>query len=226
MGIFERKEREKGQRKEEILDAAQRIFFEKGLNISTMDEIAESAELSKGTLYLYYKSKEDLYLAVATRGFQFLHESFEKIIAQEKSIVKALVLISDSYIQFFNTHRNYFRMFNFLQAPQFHKQVSEEMRLSCNKEAYKNWDRIIELFRRGMKEGFVRKDLDPVETTIIMWSSATALLLRYDNEGEVWKERMNLDLMHALQVSTNLLFNAILTDKGRKEYAKLSNKIA
>ena len=35
---------------------------------ATMDEIAEAAELSKGTLYLYYSSKEDLYLAVMMRG--------------------------------------------------------------------------------------------------------------------------------------------------------------
>lgn len=74
MGIHERKEREKEQRKEEILDAAQRIFFEKGLLAATMDEIAEAAELSKGTLYLYYSSKEDIYLAVMMRGMKTLHE--------------------------------------------------------------------------------------------------------------------------------------------------------
>lgn len=221
MGIFERKEREKEHRKEEILDAAQRIFFEKGLSNATMDEIAESAELSKGTLYIYYKSKEDLYLAVATRGFQFLHGSMEKILEQERSVIKALVLIGEAYIQFFNTHRNYFRMFNFLQSPHFHKQVSEEMRLSCNKESAKSWERIIELFKRGIHEKLVRADLDPVEITIIIWSNATALLLRYDNEGDVWKERLNLDLMHALRVSMNLLFNAILTEQGRKEYSTL-----
>ena len=60
MGTHERKEREKEHRREEILAAAQAVFFEKGLQNSTMDEIAERAELSKGTLYLYYKSKEDL----------------------------------------------------------------------------------------------------------------------------------------------------------------------
>lgn len=60
MGTHERKEREREHRREDILDAAQHVFFEKGLPTATMDEIAEIAELSKGTLYLYYKSKEDL----------------------------------------------------------------------------------------------------------------------------------------------------------------------
>ena len=57
MGIHERKEREKEHRRDEILNAAQKVFFEKGLQSATMDEIAEAAELSKGTLYLYYGSK-------------------------------------------------------------------------------------------------------------------------------------------------------------------------
>ena len=73
MGIVERKEREKEHRREEIIDAAQRIFFQKGLSAATMDEIAEAAELSKGTLYLYYNSKEDLYLSVMLRGMDILH---------------------------------------------------------------------------------------------------------------------------------------------------------
>lgn len=219
MGITERKEREKEHRKEEILDAAQRIFFEKGLGISTMDEIAEAAELSKGTLYLYYKSKEDLYLAVATRGFRALHEAFESILSEEQSVIKALVRITDKYIEFFDTNRNYLQMMNFLQAPHFHKQVSEEMRISCNDEAYKNWERIIDLFKRGVQEGLIRNDLDPVEVTTIIWSNTNTLLLRYHNEDMSWKQHMNINWMHALHLSLDLLYNAIFTKKGRTEYA-------
>ena len=61
MGITERKEREKLQRREDILNAAERVFFSKGHKNSTMDDVAEEAELSKGTLYLYFKSKEGFY---------------------------------------------------------------------------------------------------------------------------------------------------------------------
>ena len=59
MGITERKEREKEHRKEEIIDAAQKVFFEKGLLSSTMDDIAEAAELSKGCLLYTSPSPRD-----------------------------------------------------------------------------------------------------------------------------------------------------------------------
>ena len=52
MGIAERREREREQRRNTILDAAETVFFSKGINLATMDEVAEEAELSKGTLYL------------------------------------------------------------------------------------------------------------------------------------------------------------------------------
>ncbi len=68
MGITERKEREKQRRKEDIINSAEGVFFSKGFESATMDDIAEKVELSKGTLYLYFKSKEDLHLAVALKA--------------------------------------------------------------------------------------------------------------------------------------------------------------
>jgi TetR/AcrR family transcriptional regulator len=223
VGIIERKEREKEHRKEEILDAAQKVFFEKGLAVATMDEIAEAAELSKGTLYLYYKSKEDMYLAVMMRGMNVLYKIYEPIVGSNDTSVQKLAKFGDTYKEFFHSHRSFFRMFYFLQAPQFHKQVSEEMRQACSVESRKMWDLVIGLLKRGMEEGAFRSDLNPVEVAIILWSSATALLLRLDGEGEVWKERMNIDLDHAFETSNKLLFESILTDEAYAEFAVLNH---
>ena len=68
MGITERREREKEQRHNDIIDAAEKVFFSRGLEHATMDNVAVEAELSKGTLYLYFKSKEELYLAILLRS--------------------------------------------------------------------------------------------------------------------------------------------------------------
>jgi TetR/AcrR family transcriptional regulator len=221
MGIVERKEREKEHRKEEILDAAQKVFFERGLSIATMDEIADAAELSKGTLYLYYSSKEDLYLAVMMRGMQALHETYEQIINSNASVVEKIIRCSDSYVEFFHSNRKFFRMFPFLQNPQFHKQVSEAMKEWCGAENQKLWKMVIDLLKQGMEEGMLRADLNPVEIGIIIWSSSTALLVRGDSEGQTWKAKLNIDFDHTLEVSNTLLMESILTERGRKEFHAL-----
>ena len=83
MGIAERKEREKQLRREEIVLAAEKIFFSKGFDPSTMDDIAEEAELSKGTLYLYFKNKEELYASLSLRILQYLHIRVEHVNKEE-----------------------------------------------------------------------------------------------------------------------------------------------
>ena len=85
MGTAERREREKEQRRNDIIDAAERVFFNKGLENATMDDVAEHAELSKGTLYLYFKSKEELYLAIHLRGNLILKEMFEAAVKKPKT---------------------------------------------------------------------------------------------------------------------------------------------
>jgi TetR/AcrR family transcriptional regulator len=223
MGTHERKEREKEHRREEILDAAQRVFFEKGLVVATMDEIAETAELSKGTLYLYYKSKEDLYLAVMMRGTELLFDMFAEVVKKGASVTETLIRLGDAYIEYFNNHKNYFRMLDFLQTPQFHKQVSEGMKQSCEALNQDIWDLVNNLLKRGIEEGTVRPDLNPVEVSIIIWSSATTLLLRIDREYDLWKEKFHLDLVQTVRLSNSLLFDAILTEKGRTELATLAH---
>jgi len=219
MGIHERKEREKEHRKEEILDAAQSVFFQRGLLEATMDEIAEKAELSKGTLYLYYKSKEDLYLAVMMRGMRLLHEMFERVIAEGASVPRTLLRMFDTYLDYFNMHRNYFRMLHFYQTPQFHRQVSAEMKQSCGVENEHIWSLVVGVMKRGMEEGVLRSDFDPIQIGLILWSSATSLMMRLDAERELWLEQMNVDLEKTLRFSNTLLLDAIMTDRGRQELA-------
>jgi TetR/AcrR family transcriptional regulator len=224
VGIVERKEREKEHRKEEILDAAQKVFFDKELAMATMDEIAETAELSKGTLYLYYKSKEDMYLGVMMRGMEEMHAEFERIGLSDVSAVEKIVKLGAAYTNYFYKHRKFFRMTNFLQSSHFHKQVSDEMKQSCDVEGQKVWNVINSILQGGVKEGVLRPNFNPIELGVILWSNITALLFRIDNEGESWKKRFNIDLEHTLEVSTTLLFEAILTDRGRAEFAALTHK--
>ena len=102
MGIAERKERERQQRREEIIKAAEEIFFSRGTESATMDEVAERAELSKGTLYLYFKSKEDFGLEL----IDYFAPHFSKLAQKhlrsaEKLYLKKISLFFDEFQSFF-----------------------------------------------------------------------------------------------------------------------------
>lgn len=79
MGIKERKIREKESRLQDILKSAKSVFFEKGFQAATMEEIAKLAEISKGTIYLYFKNKDDLFTSIILEGMKQLHERFVEL---------------------------------------------------------------------------------------------------------------------------------------------------
>jgi AcrR family transcriptional regulator len=70
MGTRERRERERENRRSQILNAAKEIFMSKGFRAATMEDIAQKVELSPGTIYTYFKNKEELYVALNLSGGQ------------------------------------------------------------------------------------------------------------------------------------------------------------
>jgi AcrR family transcriptional regulator len=73
MGLAERKNRERERRRLQIIVAANRVFLKNGYRNTRISDIAREAEISPGTVYLYFASKEELLLSLTLRMFQFLH---------------------------------------------------------------------------------------------------------------------------------------------------------
>ena len=73
------------ERKNQILTAAEKVFTEKGFDQARMEDIAEQTGLSKGSLYRYFKSKDDLIIAILDRLFQLEFRQMEKLVISEQS---------------------------------------------------------------------------------------------------------------------------------------------
>ncbi len=221
MGIAERKEREKEERRTEILKAAEKVFFEKGLAQATMDEIAERAELSKGTLYLYYGSKEDLYLGVECRGKQILTEMFEKAASTGQGAIERLQNIGHAYHEFYQRYRDYFRMFAFSENNQLHSQVSEQMLEECSASGQKAGQIMANIIKDGINEGVFRPELDPFEMTIILWRTSKGIIDWSENWEESCGKAKNfpeLNLQKMLTKANAMVVYAMLTDEARKNF--------
>ena len=75
--IQDRRKREKNQRLKSILKAAEKIFFAKGYQKATMDEVALEAEITKTTIYRYFKTKDDLYFALMVPVLEDIYKQLE-----------------------------------------------------------------------------------------------------------------------------------------------------
>ncbi len=71
-----RRQEEKDRRRAEIVDAAEALYAETGWDAITMDQVARRARLSRALLYVYFKDKSDLHMALVERSLEALHDRF------------------------------------------------------------------------------------------------------------------------------------------------------
>jgi TetR/AcrR family transcriptional regulator len=181
MGISERKEREREQRRIAIVDAAEKVFFVKGVDSATMDEIADVAELSKGTLYLYYKSKIELYLAVCEKGMHIMLDQFR--IAYEKPVVgrEKLRNIGLAYFNFAVTQPDYFKATSYFELTDMENDSKDSViAISCHNLGESLFRYTLDAIRDGMDDGSIHEKHNPNELAVMMWSSMRGVIQLYN----------------------------------------------
>lgn len=75
--------------KEKIVDAALATFSKNGYDRTRMDDIAEAANVSKGTLYLYFKNKEELFFAISERNIRELKEQLSTLLTKSEDLISS-----------------------------------------------------------------------------------------------------------------------------------------
>jgi AcrR family transcriptional regulator len=120
-----RKERERAAREELILDHAQRMLLRDGFQNLNLDELAEAVEYSKGTLYLHFKTKEDIALAVVTRALKERADFFERAAEfQGRSREKARA-IGFACCHFAKVYPDYYNVEMMLKSQSFWEKADE-----------------------------------------------------------------------------------------------------
>jgi len=95
----------------QILDAAQQVFARRGFASASMDEIAQSAGVAKGTLYLYYRSKQDLYRASLREGLVALCEELEREVDLAPTLTGVVETYVATKVSYFERHLDFFRLY-------------------------------------------------------------------------------------------------------------------
>ncbi len=186
MGIQERKERERMQRKEIFLDAALSLFQQNGIAETTMDHIAEKAEYSKGTLYQFFRSKEDIQYEVSIRGAEILNQKLRRSIDQKKSGLQNLESIGWAFISFSKEYEVYFDLFIMFQSIDMSKLNIPIEKVDQYFKEQSPFTIIIKMVEEGIKDGSLRSDLNIVNTATTLWSQMLGLLIVQKYKKEIY----------------------------------------
>ncbi len=157
MGLEERRKRERENRKNAILKAARKLFFEKGFRQVTVENIARKAEFSKGSIYLYFNSKEEIYSQILLNDIDKFHDRVADILQGPSSASEALIRVAEIYVDFFLNDRELFRiLMNFMLH-------NKDMNLpeDINNHIIKTTNRTISIIEQVFKYGIEKGEFPP-----------------------------------------------------------------
>lgn len=176
MGIEERKKREREHRKNVIIDAAEKVIFSKGVEQATMKEIADEAELSKGTLYLYFKNKNELYMAIAKRGSDYLNSQFAKVFSGDHKGIELIQMIGETYLTFVSENPDYFHAFKYYESINDVDELREsEIAEICEANRREAINYMVRALQIGMQDGTIDDSYDPRQLALMLWSSTRGI---------------------------------------------------
>ncbi len=204
MGTQERKALEKQLRRNQILDAARQLLFSSGIDSISISRISDKAELGVGTIYFYFKSKEEIFAALQEEGLDLLHTKILQTVKTDPAPENRLTGIAKVYYRFSEENKNYFDIINyFLSSPRvfFEPELKQKIDMSGHKILKIIQDTIL----TGIETGVFEESF-PGRFAVTFWGTLHGLLHFKKLEHTVLENENHLDLY---EYSVKKLIDAI-----------------
>lgn len=160
-----------------ICAAAMHVVGQKGLEKTTVDDIAREAGVAKGTLYLYFRSRDEILEKTIGAAVDDLLERLQRAADVAGPFPEVLERLLTAQFAYFDENRDFFRLY-FASG-----EYSEDRRLRQSRRYRIHIDRLATLIRRGRRQGELRS-LDPERAAIAIAGAARDLILRRIHEKQ------------------------------------------
>ncbi len=185
----------KRKKKNEIIDAAERVFFFKGYTNTSMSDIALEAEIAKGTLYIYFQTKRDLYYAVGNRALDILVKKFSNIANSrnyENGIEKVLAL-ARTYISFAGDYPNYHKFLIDYHAEPVNFKESNSSVIAAYMKSGRICKYLLKCIKEGVEDGSIRNDIKPTHLSVLLWCKTVGMIELSKLKEPIFKDFAKID---------------------------------
>ncbi|MFO7900391.1 MAG: TetR/AcrR family transcriptional regulator [Planctomycetota bacterium] len=181
-GALSRKERERRGHRRLILEAAEDLFAQNGYHETSMQQIADAAEFSVGSLYNMFEGKEQLYHElVEMRAEQYLQE-VDRRLEEEAGPLEKLRCVVRCKLEFFDRHRQFFRIFaNFAAGSE--GGPAPMLSVECMETYAQYQEELAGVFTAGTRQGVFR-EFDPGLGVLALEGITNAIIGRWVHTGE------------------------------------------
>ncbi len=193
----ERKAWEREQRINRIIDIVENLFFTRGYEGTTVDDIARAAGYTKRSIYIYFKDRDDLFLAVVRRGQVLFKEALEQAITGTASQNEPLVVrLGRAFYQYSIDHPNHITLLMTYES-KLHRYVPNtegdddgSFRSQCQKLSFEYGGIVTSAIEADIKSGWIKSPLTARQLMLLLWGQVLGvlqiILMRKESFNEVY----------------------------------------
>jgi len=176
MAIYERQLRERERRRQQIIAASKRVFVSKGIK-ATIKDIAEEAELSPGTLYIYFKNKDELYASLSIRLLKHLNLRLQRVKERkDMPLDQRITAVREALCESYELDPPVFITLSHLQASETLENISPDLLEQIMGLLKQSFGNLADIFATEMNKNGV-EDRDPQRLALISWALFSGLVL-------------------------------------------------
>ncbi len=171
MGPRKRREQERRARWEQIVDAASKVFSEKGYYRATIEDIENESSLTRGAIYYHFKGKEEIYIGVLAQALRMLRDELRWLLRQGPTDAEELVVrLVEGYCDFSREHKEYVRILeHFYSGWESQTELRQELIDEVNRLIFECLQEAMSALKLGVDQGVFAIE-DPFRESILMWS--------------------------------------------------------
>lgn len=226
MGRKKRSQKEKELRRGDIIDAAERVFFSKGYENASMDEVAKEAEFSKRTVYMYFSGKEQIYYEIMIRGYRLLIDMLEAGFEEKKpqNAVEELRCIFFSFFRFSQEHAAYFKAIMEYETRDSDQcaGLKDTLIEECYQLGEQIFDYLSRALQKGIQEGSLRKGLDSEKAALILWACTVGVFNTREKKKEYLRNYHSINPEEFVTEAFDMMMH-LIADKGETENERKKN---
>ena len=158
-------------REQQIINAADHVLREVGAHDFTVDRIVEYLGVAKGTIYKYYKSKDDILAEVSIKAIKQLMDYFKSAVENEKDLLEATKALIMACYEYYLAHPKYFELIIYMERPDFNSSIKNYLMISREMRNY-----FTEHISNCQSSGVIKKELNATYCTYMIWGSCMGLM--------------------------------------------------
>lgn len=206
-----KKERLSEFNRSNILTAAKTLFHEKGITQTTMDDISKEADCSKSTLYVYFKSKDEIYNYIVLEQFESLKSAIGEAIHNAQGFPDGYFAVCNTMAEFYTAHPLYLEgIFSEIKMPD---DKSETVLLKIY-EVGEELNAIIENYMKVWTEKkYICLDIPLLQAAFVLWAGITGVIVTAHKKEIYINKAMGITKEDFMQAGFDLLLKSIKKGK-------------